>query len=65
MIDMIYNWKRKFPILIYHFIYRFETNIECYTVDVGDTVMLHTDISGYPQPHVEWYFGEQKLEQSE
>ncbi|KAL3986031.1 Immunoglobulin I-set domain family protein [Acanthocheilonema viteae] len=44
---------------------RFETNIECYTVDVGDAVVLHTDISGYPQPRVEWYFGEQKLEQSE
>nr|CDQ05432.1 Bm6219, isoform k [Brugia malayi] len=44
---------------------RFETNIECYTVDIGDAVVLHTDISGYPQPNVEWYFGEQKLEQSE
>ncbi|EJD75389.1 immunoglobulin I-set domain-containing protein, variant, partial [Loa loa] len=44
---------------------RFETNVECYTVDVGDTVMLHTDISGYPQPRIEWYFGEHKLEQSE
>ncbi|CAG9532189.1 unnamed protein product, partial [Cercopithifilaria johnstoni] len=44
---------------------RFETNIESYTVDVGDAVVLPTDISGYPQPHVEWYFGEQKLEQSE
>uniref|UniRef100_A0A915PVQ5 Ig-like domain-containing protein n=1 Tax=Setaria digitata TaxID=48799 RepID=A0A915PVQ5_9BILA len=44
---------------------RFETNIECYTVDIGDTVVLRTDIAGYPQPTVEWYFGEQKLEQSE
>uniref|UniRef100_A0A183HGG6 Ig-like domain-containing protein n=1 Tax=Onchocerca flexuosa TaxID=387005 RepID=A0A183HGG6_9BILA len=44
---------------------RFETNIECNVVDVGDTVVLRTDIAGYPQPCVEWYFGEQKLEQSE
>ncbi|MCP9264542.1 Titin [Dirofilaria immitis] len=44
---------------------RFETNIECYIVDVGDAVMLRTDISGYPQPCVEWYFGEEKVEQSE
>ncbi|VDK72604.1 unnamed protein product [Litomosoides sigmodontis] len=44
---------------------RFETNIECYTVDIGDAVVLHTDISGYPQPHVAWYFGQQKLEQSD
>uniref|UniRef100_A0A0R3RRM4 Ig-like domain-containing protein n=1 Tax=Elaeophora elaphi TaxID=1147741 RepID=A0A0R3RRM4_9BILA len=44
---------------------RFETKIERYSVDVGDAVVLHTDISGYPQPRIEWYFGEQKLEQSE
>ncbi|VDM99834.1 unnamed protein product [Thelazia callipaeda] len=44
---------------------RFETNIERYTVDVGDTINLRTNIGGYPLPNVEWYFGEQKLEQSE
>ncbi|VDM40900.1 unnamed protein product, partial [Toxocara canis] len=44
---------------------RFETNIECYNVRVGDTVQLATDVRGHPTPTVEWYFGQQRLQQSD
>uniref|UniRef100_A0A914ZVR6 Titin n=1 Tax=Parascaris univalens TaxID=6257 RepID=A0A914ZVR6_PARUN len=43
---------------------RFETNIECYNVRAGDTVRLATDVRGHPTPTVEWYFGQQRIQQS-
>ncbi|VDK48693.1 unnamed protein product, partial [Anisakis simplex] len=44
---------------------RFETNIECQTVRVGDTVRFATDVRGHPTPRIHWYFGQQRIQQSD
>jgi hypothetical protein len=43
---------------------RFGTNMEVYTVDVGDNARLVVDFTGHPIPFIAWYFGETPIEMS-
>lgn len=41
---------------------RFETNVEAYTVDEGDSVQIGSDVRGHPTPFVRWTFLDENLQ---